>query len=61
MSVIKDEKGRLHCGGSIVASDRIITAAHCFIDRSTKQPMTKAKIKSFKIQVGTDTPFEPQG
>ena len=42
-------------------SDRIITAGHCFIDRSTKKPMTKSKIQSFKIQVGTDTPFEPQG
>ena len=61
MIVVKDKDERLHCGGSIASSNRIITAGHCFIDAVTKKKMTRSKIQTFKIQVGTDIPFESQG
>ena len=61
MIVIKDEDDKLHCGGSIVSSNRIISAGHCFVEEVVKKKMTRSKIQSFKVQVGTDHPFESQG
>ena len=51
----------LHCGGTIVTSNRVITAAHCFILESTNKPMEKSDLKRFKIVAGTDRPFENVG
>ena len=58
---IQTPEGYLHCGGSIAASNRIITAAHCFTDQGKKQKMSPAKIRSFRIVAGTDKPFEFHG
>ena len=58
---MQDADGFLHCGGSIVTSNRIITAAHCFIDKATKKKMDKDQIQSYKVVVGTASPFEYQG
>ena len=60
MVSIQDKDGYLHCGGSIAASNRIITAAHCFSEKGQGK-MDQAKIQSFKVVVGTDSPFEYQG
>ena len=43
MISIQDSNGILHCGGSIAKSNRIITAAHCFMDMVEKKKMDKAK------------------
>ena len=61
MISIQDSNGILHCGGSIVKSNRIITAAHCFMDMVEKKKMDKAKIQTFKVVAGTATPFEHHG
>ena len=52
MVSIQDSDGNLHCGGSIVASNRIITAAHCF------HGMSKDEIRSHTVVAGSDNPFE---
>ena len=53
--------GYLHCGGSIAASNKIITAAHCFTDQQKKEEMSQEKIRSFRVVAGTDTPFDFHG
>ena len=58
MVSIQTNDGSLHCGGSIVASDKIITAAHCFIDPVSKEKMTLDQIRRFQVVVGTDSPYE---
>ena len=60
MVSIQDKDGYLHCGGSIAASNRIITVAHCFSEKGQGR-MDIAKIKPFKVEVGTASPFEYQG
>ena len=58
MVSIQTDDGLLHCGGSIVASDRIVTAAHCFTDTEKQQKMTQNEIRKFHVVAGTDAPFE---
>ena len=59
--VIKDEDDKLHCGGVIASSNRLISAGHCFVNEVTKKEMTRSQKQKFKVQVGTDKPFESQG
>jgi V8-like Glu-specific endopeptidase len=61
MISIQDADGNLWCGGSIVTSNRIVTAAHCFYDKVKKDKMDKDKIQSFMVVAGTASPFEFQG
>ena len=61
MVSIQTSDGFLHCGGSIAASDRIITAAHCFTNQVKKQKMSKLEIQSLQVVAGADAPFEPLG
>ena len=59
--VIKDKNDKLHCGGVIASSNRLISAGHCFVDEVTKKEMTQSQKQNFKVQVGTDIPFEYKG
>jgi len=58
MTSIQDADGNLWCGGSIATSNRIITAAQCFIDHAKGEKMDKEKIQSFRVVTGTGSPFE---
>jgi hypothetical protein len=59
--VVKDKDDELHCGGAIVSSDRLISAGHCFVHKATNKEMTRSQKQNFKVQVGTDKPFEYKG
>ena len=61
LAVKKDRDDKLHCGGAIASSNRLISAGHCFVDQVSKKEMTKSQKQNFKVQVGTDKPFESQG
>ena len=61
MVAIVDSDGILHCGGTIAASDKIVTAAHCFTNLELKKEMTKGKKQSFKVVAGAVNPFEFHG
>ena len=55
MVSIQDANGDLFCGGSIVASNRIVTAAHCFYGKSKEQ------IRRSTVVAGSDPPFDFHG
>ena len=61
MVSIQTADGFLHCGGSIAKSNKIITAAHCFINPVEKKKMKMDRIQSFRIVAGTANPFDYQG
>merc|ERR1711971_364755 len=46
--VIKDENDKIHCGGVIASSNRLISAGHCFVDEVTKKEMTRSQKQNFK-------------
>ena len=59
MVSFQDADGYLWCGGSIVASDKIITAAHCFPKNEKVQNISESIFSEFQVVAGTATPFEP--
>ena len=61
MVSFQDADGYLWCGGSIVASDKIVTAAHCFPFEKKKQKLNESMLAKFQVVAGTATPFEPLG
>ena len=61
MIPIQNSDGILHCGGVIAASDKVITAAHCFFDKTFKKEMKKERKQSYKIVAGAVNPFEFHG
>ena len=51
MAAIYDEYGLIFCGGTIASNTTIISAAHCFTEK-TGIKMKKSKIQNFTIHLG---------
>jgi secreted trypsin-like serine protease len=51
VSIVKEERTKLHCSGSIISEEHILTSAHCFssIDK-----------KSLQIVAGATDPLGPE-
>ena len=51
VSIVKEERTKLHCSGSIISEKHILTSAHCFssIDK-----------KSLQIVAGSTNPLGPE-
>ena len=61
MVAIKNPDGSLHCGGSLTSRNTIVTAAHCFIDRSNGKMLSLARIQAFRVILGSSNPFDFKG
>ena len=58
MTAIKKPDGSLHCGGSLTSRNTAVSAAHCFIDKSTGKKLSTARIQAFRVILGSSNPFE---